>query len=93
MVLQHTAEDLCCNSTLQLIFLSRVHDLVVLHPSHVDCPLSEGLTLHVNAILADETVTSLATSDNALPGSLSVFLGVGSIELIGDSCLSHLGRL
>jgi hypothetical protein len=69
----------------QLIIIS----LVVLVPSHIDRSLTENLTLHVDSVFSDESVSSLATSDAALTGSLSVVLGMGSVKLIWLSCLGH----
>jgi hypothetical protein len=71
-----------CNTTV----------LVVFHPSHVDRPFTEHLTLHVDSVLSDQTHTSFSSSDTARTGSLSVILWVGSVQLIGLSCFGHVAN-
>ena len=66
--------------------------LVVLHPSHVDRSFTEHLTLHVDTILSDQSHTSISSSDTARAGTLSVILGVRSIQLIGLSCFGHFAN-
>ena len=65
------------------------HCLAVLDPAHINSPLSECLSLHVNSVFADKSISTLASSDNALTGSLSVVLGVSAVKLVGYACLSH----
>lgn len=67
--------------------------LTVLLPSHILGPLPKSLSLHIDAVFADEPHASLAARDDALAGSLPVILGVGGVKLVGNACLSHGGKL
>jgi len=56
--------------------------LTVFDESNIVSALTEALSLHVDSVLADESHSSLTSSDTALTGSLSVILGVSSIKLV-----------
>jgi len=64
-------------------------NLVVLDPSHLNGSLTEGLTLHVDAIFANQTIATHATSDAALARALAVILGVRCVQLVGFARFSH----
>eukprot|EP01083_Nonionella_stella_P254464 874363_1 len=78
---------------LSLALASSAFSLTVLDETNVSSTLTETLSLHINSILADESHASLATSDAALTGSLSVILGMGGVKLVGYTCLGHFGML
>jgi hypothetical protein len=63
--------------------------LVVLDPSHIDGALTEDLTLHVDSVFSDQSMSPEAASDTACTGSLSVSLRVCAKKLIGFACLGH----
>ncbi len=45
--------------------ISKLLDLVVLHPSHFDRSFTEHLTLHVDSVFSDQSHTSFTSSDAA----------------------------
>jgi hypothetical protein len=47
------------------------------------------LSLHVDAVFADKSHTSLSAGHTALTGSLSIVGRVGGIKLVGFACFSH----
>jgi len=56
--------------------------LVVLDESHVNGAFTECLTLHVDSVLSDKSITSFTSGDSARTGSLSVSLRMGGVQLI-----------
>ena len=78
-------------SQFSSVQIQHIHDmyLTVLDETNISSPFTETLSLHINSILADESHASLATSDAALTGSLSVILGMGGVKLVGYTCLGH----
>jgi hypothetical protein len=63
--------------------------LVVLYPAHIEGAFTEDLTLHVDSVFSDKSVSSQAAGDTACARSLSVSLGVCAKKLIGFACLGH----
>ena len=68
--------------------------LAVLLPSHIKCPFTERLSLHINSIFADEAHSSFTAGNTALAGALTVVSGMSVIEFAGDACFCHFyGRV
>ncbi len=63
--------------------------LTVFLPSHISGPFPKGLSLHINAIFANESHTAFTAGVTALTSALSVILGMSGVKLVGNACLSH----
>lgn len=63
--------------------------LTVLLPSHISSPFPECLSLHIDAVFANESHTALTAGVTALTRALSIILGMGGVKLVGNACLSH----
>jgi hypothetical protein len=70
-------------------FIRYVKYSTVLLPSHISGPLPKRLSLHINAIFANESHTALTAGVTALTSALSVILGMCGVKLVGNACLSH----
>jgi hypothetical protein len=63
--------------------------LGVFDPSHIEGAFTEDLTLHVDSVFSDKSVSPEAAGDNACARSLTVSLGMCAKKLIGFACLGH----
>lgn len=68
-------------------------NLVVLDPTHVGRSFAKRLSLHVDAVLANQAHSSLSSSDSALTTSFAIILGVGSVEFVGGAAFDHFSFL
>jgi hypothetical protein len=66
-------------ATAEANFPIKKHRLTVLAPAHGNGTFTKDLSLHVDSVLAHQTVTTQATSDNAGAGSLAVVFRVCGI--------------
>jgi len=67
-----------------------ISNLVVLFKSNIQCAFTETLSLHINAILADESHTTLTPCNPACARPLPVILRMSRIKFVWNTCLSHL---
>ena len=70
-------------------FPKHLNCLTVLDPAHLDSLLPEDLALHVDAILSDKTLTTLAAVDTARAAALAVLVRVR----VGDCLMAHYESL
>ena len=58
------------------VFLLR---LTIFHPPHIQCPFTECLTFHVDAIFTYQTVSTHTSRDTTWSGPFPVIFGVCSV--------------